>query len=1349
MNLDSFVQHLAGKGIHLEADRDRIRVRAAKGKLGPEDWAELSSRKGELLAYLSARPVLEPLGALPRDADLPLSFAQQRLWFLACLDSTGEAYGISAVLRLEGVLDEAALRRAFCEIVRRHEALRTRIVATDGRATQRICPPPAQVLETEHLAEHEAPETAAIKRAHAFVAAPFDLAAGPLFRARLWQLAPASHVLAVAVHHIVFDGWSLKVLMHELSVLYAAYSAGRDSPLPDLPIQYADYAAWQRRALAGERIERHAEYWRSHLAGAPAQSTIPSDRPRPAVATSRGGSARITVPPAVVQGVRALARSVRATPFMTLLAAWTVLLSRLSGQDDVVVGSPVANRNRLELEPLLGLFANTLALRFDLSGLATLGALLEQVRVTTLAAYEHQDMPFEQVVDVVAPERQMHHHPLFQTVFVLQSAPTRTPPSLPGLTLTALPLAAQSAKFDLMVEVTESADGFAAVLEYSSDLYEHATVASIASRWVLLLEAMVQPGATDSPLHAFALITSAERDRLVCEWGSNPRPYRREHTLAAAFAEQVGRRPHAIAVACGDAALTYRELDESANRLARHLLSTSRVGPDVLVGLAVPRSLDLVVALLGILKSGAAYMPLDPDDPRARLAFMVADDVPLVVTTRALADRVPAGPAHLYLDAEASLIARHRASAPDSDAAPTNLAYALYTSGSTGEPKGVLVEQRSVMRLVDNAGFAELGPDSVVLHLAPLSFDASTFEIWGPLLNGGRLVVMPPGTPSLEEIGAAIRHHGVNTLWLTAGLFQAMVDERLDDLAPLRQLLAGGDVLSPAHVARVLAAHPHLTVINGYGPTETTTFAACHAVRAGETMAGSVPIGRPIGNTHVYVRDRHGELVPPGVAGELFIGGDGMAREYRKRPDLSAERFLSDPWRAGERLYRTGDLVRWRADGVLEFLGRLDAQVKIRGFRVELGEVETALLTHPQVAAAAVVVHTDRNGSKHLVAYVVPGAGTDLSTTHLAGWLRGRLPAYLQPQYWHVLTELPLTANGKLDRARLPAPQVPAAHGPEVAPRTRIERILADIWAIALDRRPIGIHDNFFELGGDSILSLQIVARCREAGLKLLPRQIFEHQTITELAPHVTSDQQAADAVDQQPITGLVAPGPIQKWFYALRLSEPHHFNQSVLLELAPELDLQVLRQALEALIGHHDMLRLRVADYHTAPRQWIAPPDDAVPLDIVSPGEFARHDAFANTLASAQASLDLENGPILRARWFPEIPGRTARLLLVIHHLAVDGVSWRILLEDLESACKAVLRGRPIVLPRKTLGLPAMGRNAAGPCKDRDGDPRTRVLAGHAGERRYAGFAAGVACRQSRPHRGKAAMRPAACTHP
>jgi Condensation domain/AMP-binding enzyme/TubC N-terminal docking domain len=729
MNLDSFVQHLAGKGVHLEADHDRIRVRAAKGKLGPEDWAELSSRKGELLAYLGARSVPEPLGMLPRDADPPLSFAQQRLWFLACLGSTGEAYGISAVLRLDGVLNEAALERAFCEIVRRHEVLRTRIVAKDGRAMQRIDPPPAQVLEIEHLAEHEAPEAVATKRAHGFVAAPFDLAAGPLFRARLWQLAPACHVLAIAVHHIVFDGWSLKVLMHELSTLYAACSAGRHSPLPDLPVQYADYTAWQRRALAGKRIEHHADYWRSHLAGAPAQSTIPSHRPRPPVATSHGSAVLITVPPAVAQGIRVLARAARATPFMTLLAAWTLLLSRLSGQDDVVVGSPVANRTRYELEPLLGLFANTLAMRFDLSGLTTLGALLEQVRVTPLGAYEHQEMPFEQVVDVVAPERQMDHHPLFQTVFVLQSAATRTPPSLPGLTLTALPLAAQSAKFDLMLEVTESADGFAAVLEHSSDLYEHATVAIIASRWVLLLEAMAQPGAADRPLHALPLMTSAERDRLVWQWGSNRRPYRRDHTLAAAFAEQVAQRPHAIAVVCGDAALTYRELDERANRLARHLLSTGCVGPDVLVGLAVQRSLDLVVALLGILKSGAAYMPLDPDDPPARLAFMVAGDVPLVVTTRVLANRLPAGPAHVYLDAEAPLIARHRDSASGSDATATNLAYALYTSGSTGEPKGVLVEQRSVMRLVDNAGYAELGADSVVLHLAPLSFDASTFEI--------------------------------------------------------------------------------------------------------------------------------------------------------------------------------------------------------------------------------------------------------------------------------------------------------------------------------------------------------------------------------------------------------------------------------------------------------------------------------------------------------------------------------------------------------------------------------------------------------------------------------------------
>jgi amino acid adenylation domain-containing protein/non-ribosomal peptide synthase protein (TIGR01720 family) len=1288
MNLDKLVERLADKGIHLEADRDRLRIRAAKGALNPDDWAELASRKAELLAYLRARPVLEPLRAVPRDAELPLSFAQQRLWFLACLGGAGEAYGISAVLRLEGALNAGALARAFCEIVRRHEVLRTRILAVDGRPVQRIDPPPAHVARCESLSHHQAPDDEASRRAGAFATAPFDLAAGPLFRARLWRLTPVRHVLAVAVHHIAFDGWSLKVLMQELTALYAAYSDGRASPLPDLPIQYADFAAWQRRWLTGQRLERQAAYWRDQLAEAPAQSTIPPDRPRQPVATTRGGAVRFAVPPAVAQGVRALARRAQVTPFMALLAAWALLVSRLSGQDDVVVGSPVANRGRQELEPLLGLFANTLALRFDQSGLATLGALLERVRSTTLAAYDHQDMPFEQVVDAVAPERQMHHHPLFQTVFVLQSAASSTSLNLPGLAVTVLPLDAQKAKFDLTLEVTQNADGFAAVLEYNSDLYQRGTAEAIASRWVLLLEAMAGPGAAELPLHALPVMTPAERDRLIWEWGSNPRPYRREHTLAAAFAEQVARRPHAIAVSCGDDVLTYCDLDALANRLARHLLATGHVGPDVLVGLAVERSLDLVVALLAILKAGAAYLPLDPDDAAARLVLMVADDVPVLVTTRALAHRLPTGPVHLYLDAEAPLIARHEASAPVSEAGPTNLAYAVYTSGSTGEPKGVLVEQRSVMRLVDNAGYAALGPDSVVLHLAPLSFDASTFEIWGPLLNGGRLVMMEPGTPSLEEIGAAIRAHGVNTLWLTAGLFQAMVDERLDDFAPLRQLLAGGDVLSAAHVARVMAAHPHLTVINGYGPTETTTFAVCHSMCTGEALTGGVPIGRPIGNTYVYVRDRHGELVPPGVAGELFIGGDGVARQYHRRPDLSAERFVTDPWRPGERLYRTGDLVRWRADGVLEFVGRLDNQVKIRGFRVELGEIETTLLRHPQVAAAAVVVHADANGHKHLAGYVVPLAGTEFSTMDLAAWLRHRLPAYMQPRHWQVLAELPLTVNGKLDRARLPVPQATEASSLEVAPRTRIERVLHDIWARLLDRSSIGIHDNFFEFGGDSILSLQIVARCREAGLTLLPRQILEHQTIAELASQVTSDPEAADAVDQQPITGFVAPGPIQKWFQALQLREPHHFNQSVLLELTLQIDPQVLRRALASLIRHHDMLRLRIVGGENAPRQWIAPPDDEVPLDIAPPFGPGEHGAVARALAHAQASLDLEKGPILRALFFPAAPGGAPRLLLVIHHLAVDGVSWRILLEDLENACMAVLSRRPIALPRKTLAF-------------------------------------------------------------
>jgi amino acid adenylation domain-containing protein/non-ribosomal peptide synthase protein (TIGR01720 family) len=1289
MNVARWVEHLADKGIRLEADRDHVRVVAAKGAIDDDDRAELSSRKAELLAYLTSNSAIGSVTTTPRDADLPLSFEQQRLWFLTCVGNAGEAYHVSAALRLEGVMDRPALERALSEIVRRHEVLRTRIVAMDGRAVQHIDPPTPIFLHCENLSKLTAPDAEASRLACSFANMPFDLAMGPLFRARLWQTGPIRYLLAFAVHHIIFDGWSLKVLMHELSELYAAFSIGRASPLSDLPVQYVDYAAWQRCYMTGHRTERQVNYWRNHLTGAPVQSTIPSDRPRPAAVTTRGGAVRFEVPHPAAQGIRALARQARVTPFMALLAAWSLLLSRMSGQDDVVVGCPVANRDRHELAPLLGLFANILALRFGFADVATLAAFLERVRTTTLAAYDHQQVPFDQVVDAVEPERQMNHHPLFQTVFVLQSAASRIRPNLPGLAVTEVPLDVQSAKFDLTLEVTETADGLAAVLEYNSDLYAHDVARSIAGRWLVLLEAMAQPGAADLPLHMLPAMTPAERERLIQDLGSNPRPYRREHTISAAFTECVARNPAAIAVASGKDTLTYRDLGERANRLAHHLLATGRVGPDVLVGLAVERSIDLIVALLGILKSGAAYMPLDPDDPPRRLSFMVADDVNLLVTTRALDARLPTGPARVYIDADAEVIARQEASEPASKAGPTNLAYALHTSGSTGEPKGVLVEHRSVMRLVDNAGYAALGPDSVVLHLAPLSFDASTFEIWGPLLNGGRLVVLEPGAPTLEDIGAAIRRHGVNTLWLTAGLFQAMVDEQLEDFAPLRQLLVGGDVVSPAHVARVLAVHPHLTVINGYGPTETTTFAVCHEICADDLANGRVPIGRPIGNTNVYVQDRHGVLLPPGAPGELLIGGDGIARHYRKRPALSAERFLSDPWRSGERVYRTGDLVRWRANSVLEFLGRLDNQVKIRGFRVELGEVETAVLAHPDVASAAVVVQKDARGGKQLAAYVVPRAGVELSTMKLAAWLKERLPAYSRPQQWQVLAELPLTANGKIDRDRLPAMLGQVASGASVAPRTPVERTLAEIWCKLLNRRDIGIHDNFFELGGDSILSLQIVARCREAGLELLPRQIFEHQTIAELVPHAIQRADPADAIDQHPFTGPVAPGPIQKWFYALQLRKPHHFNQSVMLALAPEIDASVLRQALASLIRHHDMLRLRVAYGGIAPRQWIAAPDDEVPLDVESSFEPTEHAAMARAVARAQASLDLEKGPVLRAVLFSAGSSQAARLLLVIHHLVVDGVSWRILLEDLETACEAVLDGCPIVLPRKTLAFP------------------------------------------------------------
>ncbi|HEX5870238.1 MAG TPA: amino acid adenylation domain-containing protein, partial [Longimicrobium sp.] len=1008
--------------------------------------AELAARVEEVRREsLSVLPPVLPAG---HAGALPLSFAQERLWFLDRMQGASGVYNIPAALRLSGVLNASALERALGEIVRRHESLRTVFPEVDGAPVQVIHPFRGFTLPVEDLSglDEGAREAEATRRASEGAARPFDLAAGPLFRAALLRLDAGEHLLLVAMHHAVSDGWSMGVLLGELSALYAAFVEGRDAALPALPVQYADYAVWQREQLRGDLLDGQLAYWTDQLAGAPALLELPTDHPRPAVQTYRGAYEQVALAAGLPERLRALGRRESATLYMVMLGALQVLLAKYSGSADVVVGSPIAGRTRREVEPLIGFFVNTLVLRTDLSGDPTFREVLRRVRESTLGAYEHQDVPFEKLVAELQPERSLSHSPLFQVMLTLADA-QELGASLPGLRIGRVEAERATTKFDLTLAVASEADRFEAVLEYSTDLFERATV----QRMLRHLERVLEQVSADADLRLsqLELPDEAERGLVVETWNQTAVEYPADRGIAALFAEQAAAAPDAVALEIGDESLTYAQLNERANRLAHHLVGLG-VGPESRVGICLERGPDLIVAILAALKAGGAYVPLDPAYPAERLAFMLADSAVAVLLTQAsLRDALPArdGVRTVSIDGEREQIERESAENPTEASTAGSLAYVMYTSGSTGTPRGVAVEQRSVVRLVRGANYVALGPDEVILGAAPVSFDASTFEIWGALLNGGRVVLVPGTNPSLEELGRTLTRHGVTTLWLTAGLFQVMVDERLDDFAGVRQLLAGGDVLSVAHVKKFLAAAPACRLINGYGPTENTTFTCCYTV-PDRWRGGAIPIGTPISSTRVYVLDPALRPAPLGVPGELYAAGAGVARGYVNRPALTAERFIPDPFSAepGARMYRTGDRARWRADGVVEYLGRVDAQVKVRGFRIELGEIETVLRRHDGVIDCVVVAREDVPGDRRLAAYIVGDADAEALRAHL----RQSLPDYMVPGAFVSLESLPLTPNGKIDRRALPEPDAPA--GTEyVAPRSAGEEIVAGILAEVLN----------------------------------------------------------------------------------------------------------------------------------------------------------------------------------------------------------------------------------------------------------------------------------------------------------
>ena len=1256
----------------------------------------LSPKKRELLELLlkeKARSKAEAASStIPRrrgEEPLVPSFSQQRLWFLDQLEPGSAAYNIPAAVRLLGELDTGLLERAYTEVVQRHEDLRITFTSVEGRPRLVIAPELRLPLRVDELTDLPAGEreTEALRRVADEASRPFDLATGPLLRLTLLRLGERDHVLLLIIHHIISDVWSIGVFFREIVALYEAFSAGRPSPLPELPIQYPDFALWQQQWLSGDSPQKQLVYWKKQLGGAPAVLELPTDRPRPPVQTFRGARRNLHLPAELVRPLQALGQMEDASLFMTLQAGLAVLLGRYTGQEEVLTGTPMANRTRVELERLIGFFVNMLVLRSDMTGTPTFRQLLARVREATLGAYANHDLPLETILEELSLERDPSRNPLFQVTFAFQNAPV-PPLAAPGLSVQPFEIQERTSRFDLEFDLRDVGDGFGGFIAFNTDLFEPSTIDRMARCYATLLAAAgARP---DERISELPLLTSEERNQLLVGWNHTAASYPREEPVHRLFEAQAARTPDAVALETDRLRMTYRELDRRANRLALHLRDLG-VGAEDLVGLCAERSPELIVGLLAILKAGAAYLPLDPAYPVERLAFLLADaGAGLVLAQPALAGALPEEARVVPLIAE-----EEGETAPSVPVGGDHLAYVMYTSGSTGTPKGVAVPHRAVARLVLGTGYARFGEGEVMLHFAPASFDASTFEIWGALLHGGRLAIHPPGTPSLEELGQFLREHGCTTVWLTAGLFHEIVERAPETLSGVRQLLAGGDALSLPHVRKALAVLDG-TLINGYGPTEGTTFTCCHPMTSTEGLDFTVPIGRPIANTRVHLLDSAGQPAPVGVLGELYAGGDGLARGYHGRPDLTAERFVPDPFNAGERLYRTGDLARWRPDGSIEFLGRTDHQVKVRGFRIEPGEIEAALARHPTVGPVVVMAREDRPGDKRLVAYFVPREGADAPTvTELRDFLGERLPSYMVPSAFVQLSDLPLTANGKVDRRALPAPDGtrPEMEAQYVEPRTAVERQLAALWSEVLEVERVGARDSFFELGGQSLLATQIVSRVRDAfGVEVPLRALFQEPTVEGLAAAVEEARLRGRSVQTDiPLVPLPRDGRLplsfaqeRLWFIDQLVPGLSAYNIPGAVRLTGRLDLGALERSLDEIARRHEVLRTTFHSVDGRPVARVAP-ELRLLTPVVDlrglPAEARETEALRLANAAAAQAFDLSRGPLLRTLLL-RLSERDHLMALVLHHIVYDMWSREIFLTELATLYTASVQGRPSPLP-------------------------------------------------------------------
>ena len=1288
---------------------------------------EFSAKRRALLeAMLSEQGINSPAAERihRRDAGgpAPLSFAQQRLWFFDQFEPGNPAYNLVSSVLLQGKLDTLALERSFNEVIRRHEALRTTFDVTENEVVQIIAPPEPlrlQLIDITHLNDAELDDVVQ-NLIHEQTQASFDLKRGPLLRITLIGLRDDEHVLLLAMHHIVSDAWSMGVLIGEIVTLYQGYAAGREVALPALPIQYADFAAWQRDWLQGDVLNEQFAYWRQHLGGSLPILELPTDRPRPALQTYNGSSISFPLSTGLSQSIRSLCRAEGVTLFMTLLAAFKVLLYRYTGQEDLIVGSPIANRHRHELEGLIGFFVNTLAMRTNLSGNPTFRELLKLVRETALGAYAHQDLPFEYLVEQLQPNRDLSHSPLVQVVLVLQNTPERKA-ELPGLLVTPLKYQAETAKFDLTLYFDELGSELQGTFEYNTDLFDRDTIARMAQHLRTLLEGIVvDPAARISEL---PLLTEIEKRQLL-EWNDTRAAYQRDLCAHQLFEAQVEQTPDAVAVALEGERLSYRELNARANKLA-HYLRGLGVGAGEVVGIFMERSLEMIAGVLGTLKTGAACLPLDPSYPRERLAFMLQDaPCRVVLSQQRLADDLPETSVRVIrLDAD------EVASSSDEDlriaVTPENWIYVIYTSGSTGKPKGVCMPHRALVNLVD-WHLAAATKSARTLQFASLTFDISFEEIFSTLATGACLfLVRDSMRVDISALGRFIDEHRIERFHLPVLVLQRLAEEFCDKpqtLLSLRELMVGGEQLQITDDLRKLFARLNdCTLYNHYGPSETHVVTSFTLPHDPETWSVFPPLGRPINNTEIHLLDSHLHPVPAGVPGELYIGGACLAHGYLNRPELTAERFVPHPFSSapGARLYRTGDLARYQKDGNIEFIGRNDFQVKIRGMRIELGEIETTLRQHEAVSKAIVTLRQD-GGEKKIVAYVLANPGCAIEARQLRDLLRTKLPEYMLPSAFVTLASFPLTPSGKIDRLALPAPEMNLeTEASYIAPRGALEEVLATIFGEVLKLDRVGVGDNFFDLGGHSLSATQIASRVRETFRVELPvRKIFEEPTVEALARSLREDQGeqiertaelllqvssfADDEVREQTIRKeFVSPEPSEKetrkppqtrtaplsfsqqrlWF--LDQYEPNNilYNIPTAIRLHGALDVTALERSLNEILNRHESLRTTFGVVRDRPVQVINE-KRAFRLSVIELRE-EDQEATALRLAAEEARkpFNLADGPLLRVTLL-RLADDEHVMLITMHHIISDGWSIKVLIREIGELYEAYANDREITLP-------------------------------------------------------------------